>query len=149
MAPPALLQIDEDSGNLSALLRGLLSENDRLSGIFASNDFLALAAIRATRSLGRRVPDDLSIVGFDGIEIGTMVEPTLATIVTQPKLMGSGAAVAVLSAIKGETIPEMRDPGLSFSFRPGGTLAPRIAESSDGGKVATLPPPRHPLKPAS
>jgi DNA-binding LacI/PurR family transcriptional regulator len=149
MAPPTLLQIDEDSGNLSALLRGLLSENDRLSGIFASNDFLALAAIRATRSLGRRVPDDLSIVGFDGIEIGTMVEPTLATIVTQPKLMGSGAAAAVLSAIKGQTIPEMRDPGLSFSFRPGGTLAPRIAESSDGGKVATLPPPRHPLKPAS
>jgi DNA-binding LacI/PurR family transcriptional regulator len=146
MAPPALLQIDEDSGNLSVLLRGLLSENDRLSGLFASNDFLALAAIRATRSLGQRVPEDLSIVGFDGIEVGTMVEPSLATIETEPKLMGSGAAATVLSAINGESSPQLQDPGLSFNFRPGGSLAPRSAEINDDGKVATFPSPRQPVE---
>jgi DNA-binding LacI/PurR family transcriptional regulator len=149
MAPPALLQIDEGSGDLSSLLHGLLRENKKLSGIFASNDFLALAAIRTARSLGRRVPEDLSIVGFDGIEIGTMVEPTLATIVTEPKLMGSGAAATVISAINGQTLPDLQDPSLSFSFRPGGTLAPCSAEKCDGGKVATFPPSRHPLKPVS
>lgn len=146
MAPPALLQIDEDSGNLSALLRELLSENDRLSGIFASNDFLALAAIRATRSLEQRVPEDLSIVGFDGIEVGSMVEPSLATIETEPKLMGSGAAATVLFAINGESSPQLQDPGLSFNFRPGGSLAPRSAEINDDGKVATFPSPRQPVE---
>jgi DNA-binding LacI/PurR family transcriptional regulator len=142
MAPPALLEIDEDSGNLSELLRELLSENTKLSGIFASNDFLALAAIRATRSLGQRVPGDLSIIGFDGIEVGTMVEPSLATIETDPKLMGSGAAATVLSALNGEPPAEFQDHGPSFKFRPGGSLASRSAELCDDGKVATIPSPR-------
>lgn len=144
MAPPALLQIDEDSGNLSVLLQGLLSENVGLSGLFASNDFLALAAIRATRSLGKRVPEDLSIVGFDGIKVGTMIEPSLATIETAPKTMGSGAAATVLAAIDGEAPPQLYDPRRSFKFRPGGSLAPRSAEINGDGKVAAFPSPSQP-----
>lgn len=141
MADPVLLEIDEDSGNLSALLHHMLTANSRLSAIFASNDFLALAAIRTARELGRNVPDDLSIVGFDGLEIGTMTEPSLATIVTRPKLMGRGAAEVVLSALTGDPPPDPLDQNLSFNFRKGGSLAaPRNAEKNDDGKVAASPP---------
>lgn len=146
MSSPALLEIDEDSGDLSSLLHQLLSVNHRLSGIFASNDFLALAAIHTARSLGRRVPEDLSIVGFDGIQLGTMVEPSLATIETEPKLMGSGAATMVLAKIRGEAAPALRDPSLSYRFRPGSSLALLVAEITDDGEVATLTPSHAPSR---
>ena len=139
MAPPVLLQIDEGGDDLTALLLELLRANSEISGIFASNDFLALAAIRTARSLGRHVPGDLSVVGFDGIEVGSMIEPSLATIETKPKRIGNVAAEIVLSAIKGEQAPTQRDPRLSFNFRPGGSLAPRRVEIDDGGAMAAFP----------
>lgn len=132
MTKPALLEIDEDSQDLTELLRVFLQENQTLTGIFASNDFLALATIRSARSLSLSVPGDLSIVGFDGIEVGTMVEPTLATIATNPKVMGSGAARTVLSVINGTPAPRLPDRERTFSFRAGGSLAPLVAEKADG-----------------
>ncbi|TQV79268.1 LacI family DNA-binding transcriptional regulator [Denitrobaculum tricleocarpae] len=140
MAPPVLLEIDEDGDNLSALLADMLTAHSKLSAIFASNDFLAIAAIRAARQLGRKVPADLSIVGFDGLEIGTMMEPSLATIVTRPKLMGRGAAETVLAVLTGNPPPDPQNKSLSFNFREGGSLAPpRKAEKNDDGKVPASP----------
>lgn len=144
MAAPVLLEIDEDSGNLTDLLRDLLAENRDLSGLFASNDFLALAAIRAARDLGRQVPDQLSIVGFDGIDIGRMTDPTLATIETEPKRMGQGAARSVLASLSDDDAHTRSDIEISFSFRPGGSLARRPAE-----KPTTEGPSPHPSSPPS
>lgn len=140
MSKPALLEIDEDSHNLTDLLQTFLRENPAITGIFASNDFLALATIRSARALALDVPDDLSIVGFDGIEVGSMVEPSLATIVTDPKMLGAGAGKTVLSVIDGTAPPDTPDPDQTFSFRAGGSLAPLVAESEDDGKAATFPP---------
>lgn len=141
---PALLEIDEDSHNLTGLLEGFLQDNRNLTGIFASNDFLALATVRSARQLGLNIPDDLSIIGFDGIEVGTMVEPSLATIVTDPRIMGRGAAETVLSIINGTPLPDQPDPALSFRFRAGGSLAPLGAERRDGEKVAAFSPSKDP-----
>ena len=143
---PALLEIDEDSENLTELLRIFLDRNPTLTGLFVSNDFLALATIRSARALGLSVPGDLSIVGFDGIEVGTMVEPSLATIVTDPKMMGSGAAETVLSVINGKPPPEQPAPEMSFSFRAGGSLAPPAAERTDDEKAATFSSSNNPTK---
>lgn len=146
MKMPALLEIDEDSHELTELLKEFLHENPTLSGIFASNDFLALATVRSLRALGLCVPDDLSIVGFDGIEVGTMVEPSLATIVTDPRMMGSGAAKTVLSVIASKQPPNLPDPKTTFSFRAGGSLASAAAEREDGKKDATFSPSNNPTK---
>lgn len=143
---PALLEIDDDSENLTTLLQAFLERNPTLTGIFVSNDFLALATIRSARVLGLNVPTDLSIVGFDGIKVGTMVEPSLATIVTDPKMLGSGAAETVLSIINGNRPPKQPEPDLSFSFRAGGSLAPPAAERTDGEKGATFSPSNNPPK---
>lgn len=155
MNEPKLLEIDEQSGDLSRLLHELLSDNAQLTGIFASNDFLALAAIRAAKALGRRVPKDLSIVGFDGIEIGRMVEPSLATIVTDARAMGRLAALYVLdhlgdkpddqNSAKSETkIPgQLPELGLSYHFRSGASLDAPGGKNKDGAEAATSTPSRH------
>ena len=143
---PALLEIEGDSENLTGHLRAFLEGNPTLTGLFVSNDFLALATIRSARELGLRVPDDLSIIGFDGIDVGTMVEPSLATIVTDPREMGSGAARTVLSVINDDPPPNQPAPESSFSFRDGGSLAPPAAERTDGERAATLSPSHNPTK---
>ena len=146
MIPPPLLEIDEDSQDLTALMKAFIAENPSITGIFASNDFLALATIRSARVLGLTVPNDLSIVGFDGIEVGMMVEPSLATIVTDPKLMGAGAARTVLSVINGTPAPDLPDPNLTFSFRAGGSLATSAAERVDDKRGVALSSPYNPTQ---
>jgi len=146
MASPALLEVDDDGLDLTARLQDFLAAHPELTGIFASNDFLALAAIRSARRLFIDVPGDLSIVGFDGIKVGQMVEPSLATIVTTPRLLGAGAGETVLSMIDGSAPPDVPQKNQTFSFRAGGSLAPLTAESKDDGKVAAFPSPDDPTR---
>ncbi|SNZ20193.1 transcriptional regulator, LacI family [Cohaesibacter gelatinilyticus] len=152
MAEPVLLQIEEQSGDLSLLLHELLAAHGGLTGIFASNDFLAIAAIREAKSLGRQVPQHLSIVGFDGIEIGRMVDPSLATIETNARQMGCMAARHVLARLvndaKSDTLkliePDQKALRLPYHFRSGGSLAPPEVKTTDGEEAATSSPSCHP-----
>src|SRR5215210_8543351 len=58
----------------------LLDVPERPTAIFAFNDNIAIGAIQAARARGLRVPDDLSIVGFDAVEHATIVTPALTTV---------------------------------------------------------------------
>jgi DNA-binding LacI/PurR family transcriptional regulator len=120
MAPPEVLEIDESAADLPERLGALLAAHPEVTGLFASNDFLALAAIRAARQIGRSVPESLSVVGFDGIAIGRMFDPSLATIETSPGSLGRRAAGGVLCLLAGGQAPEAGP--LPFHFRPGGSL---------------------------
>ena len=140
MAIPRLLEIEQGTQDLTDLLNAFLCQNPDITGIFASNDLLALSTTRSLRSLGCSVPDEMSIVGFDGIEVGKMVEPSLATITTDPKMMGSGAAQTVLAVLNSAPPPAMPNPSLSFSFRAGDSLTTPAAERPDDEKVAALSP---------
>lgn len=79
--------------------QALLSLRDPPSAIFASNDDMALGALVAAQRLGIRVPQDLSIVGFDDSPAASLVWPALTT-VRQP--VGAMAAAAVEMLVKGE-----------------------------------------------
>ena len=85
---------------------------------------LALATVRAARRLGRSVPQDLALIGFDGIEIGMMTDPTRATIVTEAGAMGRRAADAVLQALSQQGPVEPPRIPMDFTFRFGTSLAP-------------------------
>jgi LacI family transcriptional regulator len=73
----------------------LLDLPDPPTAIFAFNDNLAIGAIQAARARGLRVPDDLSVVGFDDVEHATIITPTLTT-VRQPLAEMGRTAVSLL-----------------------------------------------------
>jgi LacI family transcriptional regulator len=84
----------EISGGREAARR-LLDLRDPPTAIFAFNDNLAIGAIQAARARGVRVPDDLSVVGFDDVEHATIVTPALTT-VRQPLAEMGRTAVSLL-----------------------------------------------------
>ena len=61
-------------------VQNLLARGRKFSALFAMADVMAIGAIRALRDAGLRVPEDVSVMGFDGLEIGDYMVPKLATI---------------------------------------------------------------------
>lgn len=83
-------------------LRDYLSGSDRPTAVFAANDQIAIALYRAAASVGLSIPDDLSILGFDNLDVTSHLEPPLTTL-AQPFLrIGQTAAQLLLRRIAGE-----------------------------------------------
>jgi len=80
-------------------IRKLLSLKKPPTAVFCSNDFIAMGAMEGARELGFKLPEDLSIVGFDDIQIATFVTPTLTTISQPAYNMGSLGAEVLLDHI--------------------------------------------------
>jgi LacI family transcriptional regulator len=57
----------------------LLQENPQITALFGVNDEVAIAAMNAAQSLGRRIPEELSVIGFDDIDLAQHVMPPLTT----------------------------------------------------------------------
>lgn len=80
---PADGQIAHDDFTVEGGLRAgkkLLSMHDRPTGIICSNDLMAIGVLQAAAHFGISVPDELSVVGFDGIEASSWTNPPLTTI---------------------------------------------------------------------
>ena len=75
--------------------RELLERHPGITAIFAANDIMAFGAIRALTEAGRRIPADVSVIGFDDIELAGIINPPLTTI-NQPKYEIGEAAVEIL-----------------------------------------------------
>ena len=125
---PVLLQVDYQPEELEQRLAVLFRDHPQVSALFASNDMLGLTVMRTLRRLGRSVPDDISVVGFDGIAVAEMIEPSLATVATPSGEMGSEAARRVIEAIGQGGAPRPRTIFLPFEFRSGGSLGVRGTE---------------------
>ncbi|MGC4748866.1 LacI family DNA-binding transcriptional regulator [Micromonospora sp. DT201] len=90
----------------SAAMRRLLTEHPDLDGVFAASDLMAHAALRTLREAGRRVPEDVAVVGFDDIETAAYTEPPLTT-VRQPIVeLGRRMTQQLLRLAAGETIEQ-------------------------------------------
>ena len=76
--------------------------HDRPTAVIASDDYSAIGVIEAVRDAGLSVPDDISVVGFDGIEITQRTSPRLTTIRQDTKAIGEAAAKHLLAQIAGE-----------------------------------------------
>jgi LacI family transcriptional regulator len=71
-----------------AALAPLLQQHPEITAVFASNDAVAIAALRGAQAVGRRVPDDLSVIGFDDIEMSGQTAPPLTTMAVDKLSMG-------------------------------------------------------------
>jgi LacI family transcriptional regulator len=60
--------------------RHLLTEYPQVTAIFCYNDVIAMGAIQVCKEMGRRVPDDCAIVGFDNIQFASMTDPPLTSV---------------------------------------------------------------------
>jgi DNA-binding LacI/PurR family transcriptional regulator len=86
-------------------MRQLLADDPQLDAVFVASDLMAFGALTALKEAGRRVPDDVAVVGFDDVDQSRYVEPPLTT-VRQP-IIGQGREMArqLLRLISGEEIP--------------------------------------------
>ena len=87
-----------------AALRRTWEDGLRPTGVLVMSDVMAIGVLRAARELGLRVPADLSVVGFDDIDISQHTHPPLTTVHQPIRLKGETAGRLVLAMIEG------RDP---------------------------------------
>jgi DNA-binding LacI/PurR family transcriptional regulator len=86
-------------------MQKLLSQAPDLDAVFVQSDVLALGALEALRAAGRRVPEDVSVVAFDNIDLAAYSSPPLSTV--SQRLSHGGAARLVqklMQLIAGETV---------------------------------------------
>ena len=104
---PAQLVIEDGEytleGGRAAMLR--LLDRPRLGHtcVFAANDMMAIGAMMAVRERGLRCPEDVSILGFDGIPSGAFTFPGLTTIAKPGRAIGAGAVEWLFEEIEGRS----------------------------------------------
>ncbi|MDE5415060.1 LacI family DNA-binding transcriptional regulator [Alkalihalobacterium chitinilyticum] len=91
-------QFSERTAEFTA--KKLLATYPQITALFCASDLMALGAVRAANSLGRKVPDSLSIVGFDDIVLAQYASPALTTISQNKYLMGYQAANMLIGLLE-------------------------------------------------
>nr|WP_062342973.1 LacI family DNA-binding transcriptional regulator [Herbidospora sakaeratensis] len=105
--------------------RHLMELPDPPTAIFTANDGMAIGVYRAAHELGLRVPDDLSVVGFDDMAPWKWVNPPLTTVRQPLAEMGSAATEMLVRLASGEQLPQRRvELGTELMVR-GSTAVPR------------------------
>lgn len=106
---PALIRFgDFHPGGGERHARDLLALADPPTAIFAGSDLQALGAIAAGSAAGLRVPDDLSVVGYDDIALSRWMSPQLTTVHQPLKRMGEEATRLALKLASGVTVDTPR-----------------------------------------
>jgi DNA-binding LacI/PurR family transcriptional regulator len=121
---------DQEGGYRGA--QRLISQSERPTAIFATADLMALGVMQALRAAGLRIPEDMSVVGFDDIPAATLTTPPLTTI-NQPKYeMGKRAAELLLARIKGGKASSSRRGLMEYGLIVRGSTAPPASTRSGG-----------------
>jgi len=102
-------------GSGQAAAARLLERNVSFTAIFAQSDLIALGAIRQLRDARLRVPDDVSIVGYDDLPVADFVEPGLTTVHQPMQEVGALAASLLLDQLMGVA-----------TLEPGARLLPAV-----------------------
>lgn len=80
----------------------LLSHHPEIEALFVGSDLMASGALRAAERLGRRVPDDLLVVGFDDSVVATQTIPALTTMENRPDVLAYTAGRMLLEKLHGD-----------------------------------------------
>nr|WP_267956341.1 substrate-binding domain-containing protein [Halomonas sp. MCCC 1A17488] len=105
----------------AALLDEILAEHPETDGIFCTNDDVAVGAYFECLRRGVEVPARMAIAGFHGHDVGQVMTPRLASVITPRQAIGKRAATELLRRIQGGEL-EKRTIDLGYRIEPGGTL---------------------------
>ena len=103
-----------------AATQRLLDSGAEFTALFAISDMMAIAAIKALEDRGRRVPEDCSVIGIDGLELSEYTRPTLTTLVQPRERMGAESVRILMDMIEGRG--GNRQIMLEPELRPGGSV---------------------------
>jgi LacI family transcriptional regulator len=98
--------VDSPEGGRRAT-RALLSANPKLTAIVCVNDFMAIGASREIRERGLRIPEDISVTGFDNVNLAQFCYPALTTVHIPRDEIGQSICEALLSGEKTEVEHEI------------------------------------------
>jgi LacI family repressor for deo operon, udp, cdd, tsx, nupC, and nupG len=84
----------------------LLGRREPPSAVFCFNDEMAIGVMQTARRRGLRIPDDLSLVGFDDIRFARFLDPPLTTVAQPMRQIGEGTVTLLLQILRGEQTPE-------------------------------------------
>jgi LacI family repressor for deo operon, udp, cdd, tsx, nupC, and nupG len=87
-----------------AMAEQLLLKPESPTAIFCFNDGMAIGVIQAGKRLGRRIPQDLSVVGFDDIQFARYTDPPLTTVAQPMREIGEGTVRLLLEIVEGNQI---------------------------------------------
>lgn len=103
----------------------LLDQNGEISAVFVMSDVMALGAMRAASDRGLTIGKDLSVIGFDGLELSDYFIPQLTTIAQDVDEIASKSLEAITAMIKKETQAVYHQ--IPFSLRQGQSVQPRLS----------------------
>ena len=83
----------------------LLDRGRSFTALFAMSDVMAIGVIRALHDRGIKVPEDVSVMGFDGVQVGEYIQPRLSTVRQDPQEMARRSVDILLENIKGTLAP--------------------------------------------
>jgi DNA-binding LacI/PurR family transcriptional regulator len=106
LRPGAIVGCEEslEAGRDAAL--SILSGPNPPTAVVAYSDLVAIGAMRAVHALGKRVPEDVSVVGFNDIDVAAFVEPPLTTVRQPMREMGRLAMEWILDSLAGRPMPK-------------------------------------------
>lgn len=82
----------------------LMQLGNKFTAVICTNDMMAFGAMKALQENGLRIPQDVSVMGFDGIDLGQYWHPSLTTMATDKNAFGKKAFELLYASIKDETI---------------------------------------------
>lgn len=80
-------------------MQQLLAKMPQITAVFAMSDVMAIGAMRAISESGRKVPEDISVVGFDGLEIAEYITPKLTTVKQNREIIAQRSVEILLDSI--------------------------------------------------
>ena len=83
----------------------LIHSGRKFTALFAAADVMAIGAIRALRDNGLRVPEDVSVMGFDGLPLGSFLVPQLSTVAQSVQTMAQRSVEILTDSIENRTAP--------------------------------------------
>jgi LacI family transcriptional regulator len=94
--------------NIEKIIKYIINRDDKITAIFAGNDYLAIKLIKVINDHGLKVPEDISVIGYDNIEMSSMAKVPLTTI-RQPKyLLGKLATEQLFEILENKSDKELK-----------------------------------------
>jgi DNA-binding LacI/PurR family transcriptional regulator len=132
LTPAPVLEINFNSDRLpDALLARLLDPATRPDALFCGNDRLAMLVMRQLQQSGLHLPHDLSILGFDGLEVGRWMSPELGSVCQPNQQLGLRAMQSLAAALSDTSRP--CSSILPHSIRLGGSVQVHTPDTSSTG----------------